>query len=282
MPIIDAQVHCYERDHPGRPWAAVLHGPAEMTGADMVAAMDEAGVDGALLVSVYTMYRYDPSYAIEQGRLHRDRLALVRPVDPTAPDIREQIADWAAIDGTVAVRLLLAAVDGAPPPALDTVMSEAARHGLVVNVHGPNHLDVAAGLAARYPATAIVIDHIALHQPLEPPPPTEPWAHLSHLLPLAQYPNVHVKISNACTLSHEPFPYRDIWDPLWRVFDAFGIDRCIWGTDWTRATGMLTYKQGVDAFLVTDRLSAAERDTLMGGALARVYGWSPTGRAAKS
>ena len=28
MPIIDAQVHAYERNHPGRPWAAVLHGPA--------------------------------------------------------------------------------------------------------------------------------------------------------------------------------------------------------------------------------------------------------------
>ena len=32
MPIIDAQVHCYERDHPGRPWVNVLHGPKEVTG----------------------------------------------------------------------------------------------------------------------------------------------------------------------------------------------------------------------------------------------------------
>ncbi|MCA3360464.1 MAG: hypothetical protein INF74_00820, partial [Roseomonas sp.] len=47
MPIIDAQVHAYERDHPGRPWHAVLHGPPEVTGADMVKAMDAVGVDGA-------------------------------------------------------------------------------------------------------------------------------------------------------------------------------------------------------------------------------------------
>jgi predicted TIM-barrel fold metal-dependent hydrolase len=65
MPIIDAQVHAYERNHPGRPWAAVLHGPAEVTGDDMVAAMKAAGVDGALLVSPFTMYRFDASYAIE-------------------------------------------------------------------------------------------------------------------------------------------------------------------------------------------------------------------------
>ena len=65
MPTIDVQVHGYERNHPGRPWAAVLHGPPEVTGDDMVKAMDAVGVDGALLVSLYTMYRYDASYALD-------------------------------------------------------------------------------------------------------------------------------------------------------------------------------------------------------------------------
>jgi L-fuconolactonase len=83
-----------------------------------------------------------------------------------------------------------------------------------------------------------------------------------------------VKISGACTLSHEPFPYKDLWDPLGRIFDAFGFGRCLWGTDWTRAVGILTYQQGVDAFRVTDRLSESDRAALMGGTLARVYGWS--------
>ena len=55
MMIIDAQVHAYERDHPGRPWAGVLTGPAEVTGDDMVAAMNAVGVDGAVLVSPFTM-----------------------------------------------------------------------------------------------------------------------------------------------------------------------------------------------------------------------------------
>src|SRR5215475_2404925 len=62
MLIIDAQVHAYERDHPGRPWAGVLTGPAEVTGNDMVAAMDAVGVAGAVLVSPFTMYHYDASY----------------------------------------------------------------------------------------------------------------------------------------------------------------------------------------------------------------------------
>ena len=63
MPVIDVQVHAYDRNHPGRPWAGQIAGPASVTGDEMVAAMDAVGVDGALLVSLFSLYRYDASYA---------------------------------------------------------------------------------------------------------------------------------------------------------------------------------------------------------------------------
>jgi hypothetical protein len=47
----------------------------------------------------------------------------------------------------------------------------------------------------------------------------------------------------------------------------------MWGTDWTRAVGLLTYEQGVEAFRITDRLSDSDRTMLMGGALEKVYKW---------
>jgi len=95
------------------------------------------------------------------------------------------------------------------------------------------------------------------------------------VLALAAHANVAIKISGACTLSREPFPYKDIWDPVCRLIDAFGIDRCMWGTDWTRAVKFLTYAQGVDAFRATDRIAPGDKAKLMGGTLTRVYGWSP-------
>src|SRR6266567_9388569 len=107
MPIFDSQVHAYERNHPDRPWVGTLHGPAEVTGDQMVAAMDEVGVDGAVLVSPFSMYRYDASYAIEVHKAHPGRFGLVKPVDPSDPAVPETIADWAATDGTVGVRLML-------------------------------------------------------------------------------------------------------------------------------------------------------------------------------
>jgi len=47
------------------------------------------------------------------------------------------------------------------------------------------------------------------------------------------------------------------------------FDRCLWGTDWTRAFAVVNYEQAVEAFLRTDRLSDTERAMLMGGACAK-------------
>ena len=278
MPTLDSQVHAYERNHPGRPWVGTLYGPAEVTGDQMVAAMDAVGVGGAVLVSPFSMYRYDASYALEVYGAHPSRFRLVKPVDPTDPAVTDTIADWAATKGTVGIRVFLRDNVSTDPadPSINRVLAAAAQHSLPVNLACTERLDQAAQLASRNPNTRLVIDHLGLPQPHEPPPPAEPFADLPKLLTLAGLDNVAVKISGACTLSHESFPYHDIWDPLFRIFDAFGFDRCMWGTDWTRAVGLLTYEQGVQAFRVTDRLSDSDRALLMGDTLQRVYDWAPS------
>ncbi len=279
MVIIDSQVHAYERDHPGRPWAAVLHGPPQVTGEEMVAAMDAAGVDAAILVSPFTMYRYDASYAVSVHAAHPGRFALIKPVDPTDPAVADTIAEWKKQKGAVAVRIMMTRGNVSTDPAdpgIARVLSAAARNGLPVNLLCWGRLDQVDQIARANPGTQLVIDHLGLQQPFEPPAPPQPFAELPKVLKLASYPNVTIKISGACTLSHEPFPYKDIWDPLARIFDAYGLDRCMWGTDWTRAVALLTYKQGVDAFRLTDRLSDSDRAKLMGGSLQKIYKWSPS------
>jgi len=278
MPVIDAQVHAYERNHPGRPWHAVLTGPPEVTGDQMVAAMDAAGVDGAILVSPLTIYRYDASYALDVHKRHPGRFALIKPVDPTDPAVAEVIADWKRTPGTVGIRMLLVRgglSEDPADPGLNGVLKAAARLSLPVNLHIAGRLNQGLELIRRNPDTQIVIDHLGLVQPHELPVPAQPWADLPKVLMLANERNVAIKISGACTLSREPFPYKDIWDPVCRVIDAFGIDRCMWGTDWTRAVKFLTFAQGVDAFRATNRISESDKAKLMGSTLTRIYGWSP-------
>ena len=59
MAIIDSQVHVYEANTPKRPWHSVPNWPAHVTGDEMVAAMDRVGVDGAIFISAFSMYRYE-------------------------------------------------------------------------------------------------------------------------------------------------------------------------------------------------------------------------------
>ena len=271
--IIDAQVHAYEHDHPGRPWAAVLHGPASVTGDAMIAAMDAVGVDAAILVSVFTMYRFDSSYAEQVYRAHPTRFRLIKPVDPTDPGVNETIDQWVKTPGTVAIRIMLnrGVSEDAADPGINRVLAAAARHNIPVNLLCWGRLDQVKQLAARNPDTQIVVDHLGLEQPYEPPPLAQPFGEIEKVLALAQHPNVVIKITGACTLSQKTYPYPDIWDPLARIFDAYGMERCLWGTDWTRAVQVLTYQQGVDAFKVTDRLTHTEREALMGGNVQKIY-----------
>ena len=73
MTIIDSQVHAYEANTPKRPWHTVPNWPDHVTGDEMVAAMDKVGVDGAIFISPFSMYRYDASYAVEVCTLRKAR-----------------------------------------------------------------------------------------------------------------------------------------------------------------------------------------------------------------
>src|SRR2546422_11033673 len=107
MAIIDSQVHSYEANTSKRPWHSVPNWPDHVTGDEMVAAMDKAGVDGAIFISAFSMYRYDARYAVEVQRAHPDRLAIVKPVDPDYPAVARASDDRNNTPGAGGVRRLL-------------------------------------------------------------------------------------------------------------------------------------------------------------------------------
>jgi predicted TIM-barrel fold metal-dependent hydrolase len=277
--IIDSQVHAYEANTPKRPWAKVPNWPAHVTGDEMVAAMDRVGVDGAIFISAFSMYRYDASYAVEVQRAHPDRFAIVKPVDPDDPAVEDVVAEWKRTPGAVGVRIMITKEperDREPAhPGLARIARAAAKHDLPVNILCWGNVDAGRMLIDSHPNTRFIIDHLAIEQPRTPPALPEPWADLPKVLDLAKRENAVIKVSGACTLSREPYPFPDIWDPLARVFDAWGFERCLWGTDWTRAYAVVNYEQAVEPFRMTDRLSESERAMLMAGACAKAYRWMP-------
>jgi L-fuconolactonase len=276
-PIIDSQVHAYAANTPERPWHKVPNWPAHVTGDEMVAARDKVGVDGAIYNSPISMYQYDASYAVSVQRAHPDRFALVKPVNPEDPAVVDVIAEWKKTPGTVGIRLIMTkdVKYGPDDPGVDRILRAAVKYKFPVNVLFWGNIDVGTALIERHPDTRFIIDHLGIMQPSVPPAPPHPWADLPKIVALAKRKNAVIKITGACTLAQKPYPFPDIWDPLFRIFDAWGFDRCLWGTDWTRAFAVVNYEQAVEPFLKTNRLTTSERAMLMGGATARVYGWSP-------
>src|SRR5262249_33027339 len=136
MTIIDCQVHAYEANTPKRPWHSVPNWPDHVTGDEMVAAMDKVGVDGAIFISAFSMYRYDASYAVEVQRAHPGRFAIVKPVDPDDPAVADVVADWKNTPGTVGIRIILTKEAKREPndPGLDWILGAAVRHDFPVNI----------------------------------------------------------------------------------------------------------------------------------------------------
>jgi L-fuconolactonase len=278
MAIIDSQVHAYEANTPKRPWATVPNWPPHVTGDEMVAAMDKVGVDGAIFISAFSQYRYDASYAEEVARAHPGRMAIVKPVDPDDKNVADVVAKWKKTQGAVGIRIFLREEEkrAADDPGLDRICKAAVEHDLPLNFLFWGRVDEGTQIIDRHPNTRFIVDHLGILQPRQPPAPEKPWADLPKILELARRPNAVIKVSGACTLSKQPYPFPDIWDPLKRVFDAWGFERCLWGTDWTRAFAVVNYEQAVKPFLETKTLSDSERAMLMGGACAKAYGWSPS------
>ncbi len=271
---VDAQVHVYERDHPGRPWRGSGHGPPEVTGETMVMIMDDQHIDAAVIVSPSSIYGWDAGYSLQTAASYPGRFGVVAPVDLSRTDLVRAVVEWTSTPYAVGFRLILSddrirahALSGALGAFFEAVQD--AR--LPLNIHAPSHLEAVEWIAMRYAGIPLAIDHLGIRTTFAPPLPPDPFKHVPALLALARFENIHVKATGIPAVSREPFPYSDIWDPLRRVIDSFGPDRVMWGTDWTRATAFYSYQECLQSFATSPALGADERSLLLGGTARRFY-----------
>src|SRR5256712_12097414 len=97
MLIVDAQVHVWGADTPGRPWppgeAYLAHKPYPGTKDMALDGMKEAGVDRVVIVPPsWEGDRNDP--ALEAARLHQDPFAVMRRLASEQPETRALLGGW--------------------------------------------------------------------------------------------------------------------------------------------------------------------------------------------
>ncbi|MGH9733173.1 MAG: amidohydrolase family protein [Candidatus Acidiferrales bacterium] len=134
----------------------------------------------------------------------------------------------------------------------------------------PKQLATACEFVGRFTGQPFVIDHLA--KPLIRDGTMEPWQ--SEIRTIAAHPNVYCKLSGLITEAEwrhwsveDCRPYLDV------VFEAFGVDRLMFGSDWPVCLVAGTYGQVKDLIGdYTRDLSAADRAKIFGANAARFYG----------
>ena len=108
----------------------------------------------------------------------------------------------------------------------------------------PETVALLAPIAQRHPRLRIIVDHAGLHA--RGPKDDAAWKDLSALLALARYPNVAVKVTSLPSFSTQPYPFLNLHRHVRAIYDAFGPERMIWGSDVTRLTS--TYDENIRLF----------------------------------
>jgi predicted TIM-barrel fold metal-dependent hydrolase len=132
-------------------------------------------------------------------------------------------------------------------------------------------------IAERHPQLALIVDHMGVG-------PTDVRdgvvaTRVAETAALAKYPNVSVKLSSIPLYSAEKYPWRDMNDPVKRLYDAFGPKRCHWGSDITNSisrTAMFSnMKERVTHFTEELKfLSESDKDWIMGKSIMQKLKWA--------
>lgn len=269
--IIDAHAHVYSPDETAyRPIENPRRPPAGTGGANHLrAAMRRAGVDKAVLVQNSSFYGWDNSFLRDTAAQSAGWAAgccSLRPDHPHTPDILHALVHRSNVR---AVRSAEAAEGRYDDPAVQRLYAAARDLGIVVNVLvAPELTDQLASVVSAFPEVPVVLDHCL---DLKAGPALKPT--LAKVIALARFPSIHAKLTFVPTGSAKDAPFRDMHDAVRRIVDAYGPDRCLWGSRfptelWCPKT---TYQAHLDLFRTELGLTPAEQAAILGGTAERLY-----------
>jgi len=272
--IVDAQVHLWKAESPDWPWVPGRRAqlPEPFLIEKLLPLMDEAGVDRVVIVPPsWPGDRND--YALEAARRYPGRFAVMGRIPLEKPESSALLLPkWKEQPGMLGVRVTFQATMMQLLDQAAWYWPAAEKAGLPVMFFAPGNVPRFASIAERHPNLQLISDHMCLNQDIAKAGKIKEA--IDDIVALAKYPNVSVKLSSAPTFSSEPYPWRDMTEHLKRCFEAFGPQRCYWGTDLTNAFHKSTYRQRITHF--TEELpflSESDKDWVMGKAILARLGW---------
>jgi L-fuconolactonase len=249
--ILDTHIHLFDPSRPqGVPWPTkdntVLYQPALPDRYRKVTA--GLGITGAIAVEC-SPWLEDNDWLLQTASRDTIIVGVVGNLDPGAADFRKQFDRLAKNPlfrgiryGNLWDRDLGAQV---AKPGFIAGLQALADAALALDTANPDPALIAAIVRAtdRVPSLRVVIDHLPQ---LDPPSDTRTREALrSNLRELGARPQVYVKISEVLRRVNGRVPtdlafYRERLDEIW---ETFGEDRLMYGSDWPNSDQWDTYSQ---------------------------------------
>ncbi|MBT4073072.1 MAG: amidohydrolase [Chloroflexi bacterium] len=300
MAKIDSHLHVWALDDerypmpPGR----VPNVPGDVD--RLLASMDEAEVDGALIVQPI-FHGFDHGYVNEAIAAHPDRFKGMALINPQRMDAVDQLDHLVSEQGYRGVRFnpamwvygVIEHLSLSPAERTEhfktcaecqmqhidddagrAIYEKAGELGVPVGfMVSPKFFDQVDTLLRDLPKTPAIIDHFGGCKVADGAPGSN--ADFDALLALAKHPQLRIKVSGFVGPSDEALPHKDTWPMVKALIDAYGANRLMWGTDfpWIQSHG--GYVEGTKIIDQIPDISEGDRDQLMGGTATSLFGsWS--------
>jgi predicted TIM-barrel fold metal-dependent hydrolase len=274
--IVDSQVHLWKAETEDWKWVPGRKPqlPEPFTIERLVPLMDEAGVDRCVIVPPsWPGDRND--YGLEAAKRYPHRFAVMGRVAVQNPESAKLLPKWKEQPGMLGLRFTFMREQSTllTSGSADWVWPEAEKAGLPVMFLAPGNSPRFAAIAERHPALTLIIDHMSLTAEIAKERKIKEA--IDAVVALAKYPNVSVKLSSTPTYSlDEKYPWPEMTEHIKRCFDAYGPQRCYWGTDLTNAFAKSTYRQRITHFTEElSFLSESDKDWVMGKAILQRLNW---------
>ncbi len=240
---------------------------------DLKPLLESLEFGGCVVVQVRQSLE-ETRWLLDLARRHGFVRGVVGWADLRSPELPAQLEEFAGDEKLVGVRHI---VQGEPDD--NFMLREDFRRGFAgladfdlaydVLIY-PRQLPAAVGLVREFPDQRFVLDHIA--KPAIAEGTKEPWE--AGLRELANSENVYCKLSGMVTEARwnqwRPDDFRPYLDV---VFESFGPDRLMIGSDWPVCTLSATYASAMGIVIdYVAQFGAGEREAILGGNCERFYG----------
>jgi L-fuconolactonase len=208
------------------------------------------------------------------ARRHPSIAGVVGWVDFEAPDVAERISDLVRDAQGMLKGLRPMVQDISDPGWLDRPSVDAAFEAMILHdlafdaLVTPKHLGAVARRLRRHPELRATVDHAG--KPDISNTNLEPWS--TQIRQLASETQVYCKLSGLLTQANLGAGIDELDAVAAHVFDCFGVNRVMWGSDWPVVTSRASYREWLEmALILVRRHAAGGEEAIFGANAVRFY-----------